>query len=436
MGLAVHGRRQDPPVTRLVSHDRKVRVAVIGSGISGLGTAWLLRDRFDVTLFEARDRLGGHTHTVSVDDGRTSLGLDTGFLIFNRTTYPRLTRLFEALSIPTQATDMSFSVRCDACRLEYAGRGLRGLFAQKGNAFHPSFLRMLADIGRFAREGRKARNDRRTLTEYLDAEDFGDEFRRHYIVPMASALWSSGSETSGRFPIGPLFEFFRNHGLLRIRDRLDWQTIPGGSSTYVRAMEPALRNRVRTSCPIQKVSRDGRYVRVEWAGGGDSFDHVVIATHADQALALLGRPTDPERALLGAWAYTESDTWLHSDSRLLPGRRAAWSAWNYHVVDCRRPTVSPNVSYGLNFLQRLSSERDYFVTLNPHAQPEPSRVIARMRYRHPAMTAESTATWADLPELNGRSRISFCGSYFGTGFHEDGLRSAVSVSELLGGASL
>lgn len=411
-----------------------MRIAVIGSGISGLGAAWLLARRHDVEVFEARDRLGGHTFTVPVDRPEGRIGLDTGFMIFNRATYPLLTRLFDRLGVPTQPTDMSFSVQCDACGLNYAGRGLSGLFAQRLNAVRPKFLGMLNDIRRLALRAEGLDSDEgRTLEAFLDDESFGREFRDHYLVPMASALWSSGPDTVRRFPIRVLLEFFRRHGLLRVRDRLDWRTIPGGSSTYVEALRRDFGGRIHLETPVRRVRRNGRAVHVE-AGGGDlSFDHVVIATHADQALHLLAAPTDAERSLLSAWRYAANDTWLHSDEELLPRRPATWSAWNYRVGNCRTPEERVTATYGLNRLQRLESRTQYMVTLNPPRPPEPERVIARMRYRHPMMTPEATETWHDLPELNGRSRVSFCGAYFGYGFHEDGLRSAAAVSAELGG---
>jgi len=411
-----------------------VRIAVIGSGISGLGAAWLLSRRHDVEVFEARWRPGGHTLTVPVDTPEGPVGLDTGFMIFNRSTYPLLTRLFDRLGVPTQSTDMSFSVQCDACGLNYAGRGLRGLFAQRTNALRPRFLGMLNDIRRLAhRADFIAPDEGRTLETFLDDESFGREFRDHYLVPMASALWSSGPETVRRFPMGALLEFFRRHGLLRLGERLDWQTIPGGSSTYVEAMTHDLAGRLHFGAPVERVRRNGRVVSVDLPGRRLDFDHVVLATHADQALRLLTTPSDAEHELLSAWRYSVNQTWLHFDEGLLPRRPATWSAWNYRVGDCRRPEDRVTATYGLNRLQQLQTSTQYMVTLNPPRPPTPEHIIARMSYRHPVMTPEATATWHNLPELNGRGRVSFCGAYFGYGFHEDGLRSAAAVAAELGG---
>lgn len=410
-----------------------MNIAVVGSGISGLGAAWLLSARHDVELFEARPRLGGHTHTVHVDGPDGPVGLDTGFMIFNRTTYPLLTRLFDRLEVPSQDTDMSFSVECGACRLAYSGGGWRGLLAQPLNAVRPGFLGMLNDIRRFAQQaGALPADEERTLEGFLRDESFGREFRDHYIVPMAAALWSSGPSVVRRFPIRVLLAFFARHGLLRMSDRLAWQTVPGGSSRYVRKLADRLDGRIRLGAPVERVRRNGRGVSLRVGETDLTYDHVVLATHADQALGLLERPSDAERELLSAWRYSANDTWLHTDERLLPGPMATWSAWNYRVSDCRDPEHRVTATYGLNRLQRLDASTEYLVTLNPSTPPADGQVIARMRYRHPMMTPESTGTWGELPGLNGAGRVWFCGSYFGYGFHEDGLRSAVEVAAALG----
>lgn len=414
-----------------------MKIAVVGSGISGLGAAWLLSKKHDVSVFEARDRTGGHTHTVEVDGPDGRIGLDTGFMIFNRDTYPLLTRLFDRLEVPTQPTDMSFSVQCEACNVAYSGRGLKGVFAQRANLVRPQFLGMLRDIRRLASRGdRLADGDRRTLEDFLRDESFGREFRDHYLVPMASALWSSSPQIVRRFPIRALLEFFRNHGLLRVRDRLDWQTIPGGSSRYVRSLERELGDRVHLRAPVEAVRRNRREAVLRVSGRELPFDHIVLATHADQSLALLEGPTDDECDLLSAWRYSANDTWLHTDDRLLPRPSATHSAWNYRVQDCCDSSERVTATYSLNRLQALEGSRNFLVTLNPIAKPDPETVLARMSYRHPMMTPETTATWSTLPNLNGNGRVWFCGSYFGYGFHEDGLRSAAAISGALGGVQL
>lgn len=294
---------------------------------------------------------------------------------------------------------------------------------------------MLNDIRKFARRAASLDDgERRTLGTFLREESFGQEFRDHYIVPMASALWSAAPGVVLRFPISALLEFFRRHGLLRLDERLEWQTIPGGSDRYVAALTEQLEGRIHLNMPVEQVRRNGRGVSIRAANTEVTYDHVVIATHADQALRLLHRPSDTERQLLSQWEYSVNDTWLHSDERMLPRREAARSAWNYTVPDCRAPEKRVSATYGLNRLQRLDSETEYMVTLNPDSEPAQEHTIARMRCRHPMMTPESTATWHDLPDLNGRGRTWFCGSYFGYGFHEDGARSAVAVASALGAA--
>ena len=475
-----------------------LRVAVVGSGISGLGAAWLLARRHDVHLFEASDRVGGHTHTVLVernpggrpvsarsatglreDQGRATapLAVDTGFIIYNRTTYPYLSRLFERLGVESRGTDMSFSVACEACDLEYAGLGLGGLLAQPTNALRPSFLRMVADIARFgAREGgpavptdppvangsggdrpgreprsvpRPARSGRRgtrrprrhndvgdslTLVDFLDREPYGPEFRDHYLVPMAAALWSSGTGTVDRFPVPALLSFFRDHGLLRLRERLQWRTVRGGSVRYVRAMTRDLDGRIHLRSPVRRVERRTGGVRLHFDRGARAFDAVVLAVHADEALALLADPTPTERDLLSPWEYSVNDTWLHTDSSVLPARRRARASWNYALRDCARPGHAVTASYHMNRLQGLDEPAEYVVTLNPLRPIPPRRVLARMRYAHPIYTPESVATQSELDSLND-GRVGwgtfFCGAYFGYGFHEDGLRSAVRVAEQL-----
>ena len=469
------------------------RIAVVGGGISGLGAAWMLRERHEVHLFEAAERLGGHTHTVLVDRDREGrpigvrsatgladdtgsaslskvagpepstgrdrgpgvnpLALDTGFLIFNRETYPHLTRLFDGLGIGSRDTDMSFSVSCDACGLEYGGTGVRGLFAQPSNALRPSFLRMLADIRGFgAREAERASMPakteanvdgtaiRGTLGEFLDAAPYGRSFGTHYLKPMAAALWSSGTREVERFPMDTLVAFFRNHGLLRFRDRLRWRTVRRGSVQYVRAIARSLGpDRVHTGSPVRRVERGADGVRLRFDDSSQEFDAVVLAVHADDALRLLDEPTSDERDLLGAWEYSSNDTWLHTDRSFLPRRAPARSSWNYALQDCSTDGARVTASYSLNRLQGLEEPLDYVVTLNPGRPIRAGRALARMTYRHPIYTPEAVATHGELDGLNvGRGGPStfFCGSYFGYGFHEDGLRSAVRVSEQLGGRAL
>jgi len=413
------------------------RIAVVGAGVAGLGAAWSLHPRHRVTVFEARPRLGGHAHTVEVEGPGGSLSLDTGFLVFNRETYPNLSRLFDRLGVPTHATDMSFAVSCRSCGLEYGGRGLSGILAQPANALRPSFLRMLWDVDRFNRWGRRAvangGGPRVSLGEFLERRSFGAGFARHYLVPLTAALWSAAPGTAREYPMDALLEFMGNHRLLRATGRLDWETVTGGSARYVDAVTRGFRDRVRTGTPVRAVVREPGGVRVHTDGGSDSFDRVVLATHADQALELLADPDPTEREALGAWSYSENDVWLHTDPGYLPEREAARSSWNYRLADCDGPSPRVTVSYHLNRLQGLETGRHYVVSLNPDRRPPRESVELRTRYRHPVFTREAVDARGRLPGPGGRDGVHLCGAYLGNGFHEDALTSGLRVGDALGG---
>jgi predicted NAD/FAD-binding protein len=414
-----------------------MRIAIVGSGISGLGAAWLLGRRHEVHLYEARDRLGGHTHTVVHDQEGRTLPLDTGFIVYNERTYPNLTRAFAELEVATQASDMSFSVSCTDPDLEYAVHSLTGLFARPSQIVSPRFLRMLVDIVRFGRRGRKllagAGDPSATIGDFLRAGSFSDAFARFYLLPMTAAIWSSGTELAAEFPRDALLKFLDNHGLLQVTDQPEWRTVVGGSHNYIGPMSRGFEDRIHLGNGVRSIVRTPDEVALELASGETvRFDHVVIAAHADQALAMLHDPSSLERELLGQWSYSRNDTWLHTDSSLLPRRRAAWASWNYLLPDGRRPQEQVSVTYHLNRLQRLVEDREYLVTLNPPREPAPGTVIRRMSYSHPVYTRDAVATQSDLPRLNGRNRTHFCGAYFRNGFHEDGLSSAIAVAEDLG----
>lgn len=411
-----------------------MRIAVIGSGIAGLGAAWLLCRRHEVHLFEREGRPGGHTHTVRHGEGDAPLALDTGFIVFNRVTYPNLTRMFEELSVATQESDMSFAVSCRRPDLEY---GSTGPFAQPSNLARPWFLRLLADLHRFERIGLRLLEEEpdpgATAADLAASHGFGEAFGRYYLLPMAAAIWSSGTGVAARFPRDTLLRFFANHGLLKVKGHPRWRTVVGGSSSYVPHLLRPLGDRVHLGRPAQRLVRSEREVELHLADGSrERFDAAVVATHADQALALVADPTPAERELLGAWTYTDNDTWLHTDTALMPRRRAAWASWNVLLEDGSRPTDRVAISYHLNRLQRLEARNDYLVTLNPPTPPAPEAVIRRMSYRHPAYTPESVASQSGLPSLGGVRRTWFCGAYHRYGFHEDGFVSAVRVASELG----
>ena len=414
-----------------------MRIAVVGTGIAGAASAWLLSRAHEVHVFEREGRLGGHTHTVIAPRGDGStLPVDTGFIVYNEATYPLLVRLFDELGVLTQASDMSWSLRCDRCDLEYAGSA-HGVLAQPSNLLSPGYLAMLADIARFNRLGRRIVADGRasalTIGRFLEVAGFGHGFRAHYLLPMAAAIWSSGTGVIAELPIATLLRFFHNHGLLGVTTHHQWRAVTGGSSSYLVPLTAPYRDRIHTDCPVVAVQRDRDAARLTLVDGTThTFDAVLLATHADEALQLLVDPTPKERELLGAWRYSSNDTYLHTDTTLLPRRRAAWASWNYLLDDCRTPTDRVSLSYHMNRLQTLDEPRDYVVTLNPATPPSPEAVLRRLDYTHPVYTAASVQTQDQLDELNGTRRTFYAGAYQRYGFHEDGLWSAVRAVHHLG----
>ncbi|HYI75517.1 MAG TPA: FAD-dependent oxidoreductase [Gaiellaceae bacterium] len=400
-----------------------MRVAVIGGGVSGLGAAYVLsRSGHDVHLFEREPRLGGHVNTV-LHDG---LALDTGFIVSNARNYPLLTRLFAELGVACQRSEMSFSVSCDACGLEYAGRRP---FAQWRNAGSTRFTSLMWEIGRWLRTARSSIEsgayDDVALGDYLTQRSYSGRFRRHFIVPLTSALWSAAPSRTLEIPAAYAIRFFDNHGMLGVR-RHSWRTVSGGAHTYVQAVRGYLRF-ADTNLPVRGLRRDDGCVLVRTDDDVvRQFDRAVVATHADEALALLEDPSEDERAILGAFGYTKNDAVLHTDSSLLPRSRAAHASWNYRVDGAERPTVT----YYLNRLQRLESETDYLVTLNQPVADE--HVIRRMTYTHPHFSVEAIRAQRRLAEISGTRNTAFAGAYFGNGFHEDGLAAGVHAAEALG----
>jgi predicted NAD/FAD-binding protein len=411
---------------------RRVKIAVIGSGISGLGAAHALAAIHDVTVFERDDRAGGHAHTVMVPQaGGGTRALDTGFLVHNRRNYPLLTRLFEELGVATQESEMSFSMTCRRCGISYAGRDLR---AQRHHLRDPRMRRLGAEIVRFAATSRRWRDGRhrtRTLAQLAADEGYSDEFRDHFLVPFTAAIWSMPPGDALTYPADDALVFFANHNLLGVR-RHTWRTVVGGSRTYVDAITDRLGDRVRLGTPVSGVRREEGGVWVDLPGGGrERFDVVVLATHTDQALALLAAPTAREAELLGAIAYTPNHAVLHTDTALLPPERSAWASWNYLIDDCSDPHQAPTVTYLLNRLQQIPGPVQYAVTLN-RTDVAPHHVIAEMDYAHPRYTFRALRAQARLGEINGRDRVWFAGAYQRHGFHEDGLRSGIAVARALG----
>ncbi len=411
-----------------------MRIAIIGGGISGLTAAYYLCREHDVTLFEAADYVGGHTNTVEVNlDGETH-SVDTGFIVYNRRTYPLFCRLLDELEIPTQPTSMSFSVRCERTGLEYAGNGLNGLFAQRSNIWNRGFHRLLRDILRFSRLASRLLedpDDNITVGEFFAREHLSEEFLAHYFLPLGSAVWSCPRNRFMDFPVRFVAEFYRHHGMLNLRDRPAWRVIVGGSRNYVRKLIQPFQDKIRLRTPVEKVLRtpDGVQIFSE-TSGGESFDHVIFACHSDQALRILGgEASPPERELLSAFPYERNVAVLHTDTSVLPHSRRAWASWNYFLPE--NDPGKATVTYDMNILQRLDSRHVFCVTLNGEDRLDPRQMIARFTYHHPVFTTERSAAQARHAELIEHRRTSYCGAYWGNGFHEDGVRSAWTVCQEL-----
>ena len=407
------------------------RVAVVGGGIAGLSTAWLLSKTHRVTLFEAEPRLGGHTHTVDVTLEGVTAPVDTGFLVYNERTYPALTALFRHLDVQTVESDMSFSVRIADSGLEWAGSDLNALFAQRRNLLRPAFWQMLRDVLRFNREatalaGAQAGTEQ-SLGRFLSERGFSAAFRDWYLLPMAGAIWSCPPQQMLAYPARTFFRFCANHGLLQISDRPRWRTVAGGGRKYVERLAAALTD-VRLNTPVESVRRVPAGVEVLMAGGSERFDDVILACHSDQSLRLLADADHDERAVLGAIPYQINEAVLHTDEWLLPRSRRAWSAWNYQAAAVADGDKPVGVSYLINRLQPLPFAQPVIVTLNPADAPREDRVLKRLQYAHPVFDVASDAAQARIAALQGRRGTWFCGAWTGFGFHEDGLRSALAVA--------
>lgn len=414
-----------------------MRIAVIGGGISGLTAAYRLGRRFDVTVYESRQRIGGHTHTVSVQEAGLELAIDTGFIVYNERNYPRFIRLLDELAVETQPSVMSFGIRNHSTGLEYSGSLPWGLFAQPVNALKPGYWRFLAEIQRFGKLGlaERERRSSQTLGDFLGQHQFSERFRNDYLLPMASAIWSSSHAGIELFPLKTFLEFFANHGLLDLRNRPQWRVIKGGSHSYVRAMLSADRFSVRTSSPVERVLRSSKGADVMTPNGeSERFDAVVFACHSDQVLKIIDEPSDQERSILGAIRYANNDVVLHTDETLLPRAGRARAAWNYWT-DGADANCLPAVTYSMNTLQSLTTEKHYLVTLNRTDAIDSAHVIARYQYAHPQFDQAAVGAQARWSEISGRERSSvFCGAYWGYGFHEDGVvsgeRAAAAVEAM------
>jgi len=412
-----------------------MKIAIIGSGISGLTAAYLLNRQHDISVFEASSWVGGHTHTVDVQvDGR-DYAIDTGFIVFNDWTYPNFIALLKQLDVGFQPAEMSFSVCDPVSGVEYNGNNLNSLFAQRSNLLSPAFWGMLRDILRFNREAVDDLHQQRiasdlSLGNYLEQRGYGQRFIQQYIVPMGAAIWSMSLADMLNFPLQFFLRFFKNHGLLSVTDRPQWQVIKGGSSSYVAPLSASFAERIRLNCAVQRVERDASGVTIHSAAGRERFDKVVFACHSDQALQLLAEPSTAEQEILGALPYADNDVVLHTDTRLLPKRQLAWASWNYRLGG---PSNQPAaLTYDMNILQGIDSPTTFCVSLNQTAAIDPSSILARYTYAHPQYSLAGVAAQARWQELLGANHSYFCGAYWANGFHEDGVVSGLRVASAFG----
>jgi len=405
-----------------------MKVAVIGTGISGLAAAHRLKDRADLTVFEADRRTGGHANTVVVESERGFESVDTGFIVFNDRNYPQFTRILEEMEVPSRPSSMSFSYTDG--EFEYAGRDLSGLFAQRSNVFRPSFIRMLAEFTRFQRLLRQlveTGEQGPSLDDFLAENRFSPALKDRVVVPLVASVWSADPGQMSNFPVGFLARFLDNHGLLSLKGRPRWRTIEGGSWQYVEALTAPIRDRLRTGTPVDRVMRFDDHVEVVPRGGpAERFDEVVIATHSDQALRMLSDPSTAELEILGAIAYQKNHTVLHTDDSVMPGRRAAWACWNYRQTGTG--TGRATLTYDMNRLQELTCRRRFFVSLNMAELIDPGSVLAEFDYEHPVFTPETVASQQRWDEISGVRRTHFCGAYWRNGFHEDGAFSGIRAA--------
>ncbi|MCU1761343.1 FAD-dependent oxidoreductase [Pseudomonas sp. 14P_8.1_Bac3] len=412
-----------------------MNIAIIGSGISGLTSAYLLNRHHEITLFEADDRVGGHTHTVDVTvDGRRYT-VDTGFIVFNDWTYPNFIRLLGQIGVGFKPTEMSFSVTDPDSGVEYNGNNLNSLFAQRRNLLSPGFWGMLRDILRFNKEAPLDLSEGRiaadmTLDDYLKAGGYGERFILHYIVPMGAAIWSMSMADMLGFPLQFFVRFFKNHGLLSVSNRPQWCVIEGGSGAYIAPLTASFKERIRLDCPVMRVEREKDGVVIHSAAGRERFDKVIFACHSDQALKLLADPSAAEQSILAALPYADNEVVLHTDTRLLPSRTLAWASWNYRLGAAGNTRAA--VTYDMNILQGLQSDTTFCVSLNQSAGISPSKVLRKFTYAHPQYSLTAVAAQARWEELNGAQHTFYCGAYWANGFHEDGVVSALRVAQSFG----
>jgi predicted NAD/FAD-binding protein len=411
-----------------------MRIAIIGSGIAGMTAAHLLSEDHEVVVYEASDYIGGHTNTVDVHLNGNRYAVDTGFIVFNEQTYPNFIKLLNRLGVDWQLSNMSFSVQCEKTGLEFSPSTLNSLFIQRRNLLRPSFYRMVWDVLRFKRDSEellKTDDYELTLDAYLTQGGYSHTFVEHFIIPMGEAIWSADPVKFNEFPARYFAQFFKNHGFLNVKNQPQWLTIKGGSKQYVEPITRPYRDRIRLNCPVVSVRRNADHVELTPQGGdAERYDQVVIAAHSDQALAMLSDASDAERNILGVIPYQENLAVLHSDESVLPSKPAAWASWNYHIPKTELGRVA--VTYDMNILQSLGAPVEFCVSLNLSEAVDPSKVYQKLVYHHPVYNPQSLNARLHHSEINGVNRTYFCGAYWGYGFHEDGVNSALEVCKHFG----
>ena len=411
-----------------------MRIAIIGTGISGMTAGYLLSEEHEVVVFEANDYIGGHTNTAEVSVNGQEYAVDTGFIVFNKKTYPNSVKLMNRLGVGWQDSEMSFSVQCEKTGLEFSPSSLNALFIQRRNLLRPSFYRMLRDVSRFKKDAEallETDDYKITLAAFLAEKGYSQAFVDHFIIPMGEAIWSTDPIRFNEFPARYFTEFFRNHGFLNIKDQPQWLTVKGRSRQYIKPLTQPFKDQIRLNCPVASVRRHPDHVEVKPQNQeAETFDQAVIATHSDQALDMLDDPTDDESTILGAIPYQENQAVLHCDETLLPSKRAAWASWNYHIPKEDLGRVA--VTYDMNILQRIGAPKELCVSLNLAKAIDPKKIFRELTYHHPVYNPESLAARHRHDDINGKKRTYFAGAYWGYGFHEDGVVSALEVCKHFG----
>lgn len=410
-----------------------MKIAIVGSGISGLTTAYLLYKDFDIQIFEANDYIGGHTHTIAVNKDHGNYLVDTGFIVFNEETYPNFCKIINKLGVKSQPAEMTFSVKCSRTGIEYNAHSLNTFFSQRKNILFPPHYRMIFDIFRFRKQFEQLLqhdHDAEPLVPFLEGNGYSEQFINLFILPITASLWSASPDKARNFPLGTFVRFFKNHGFLNIINPFEWRVIKEGSHTYVKKMKPLFVDNIRLSCPVLSIKRHRDRVSVMHQGGNDDFDHVILAVHSDQALALLDDPSDLEKEILGPIGYQKNRTVLHTDTTILPHKKSIWASWNYYIP--KEMQEGASLCYDMSILQSISSPDEFLVSLNQQQFINTDNIIGEYIYHHPIYSPDVPAAQKRHGEISGVNRTHYCGAYWGYGFHEDGVNSGLAACKYFG----